>query len=122
MKKIIMLIAALTAIPTISLADAHWECRSGSNGKCLVTSVEVHTSDSGSSNDNYVQANLADPNNVTGCKYLRIAEGHSNASQMTISMAESILMTALTTGLPFMFKTNESSNYCYVDKLVITRP
>ncbi len=122
MKWMAIYVVAILSIPTFAQADKHWECRDGSKGKCLVSTVEVHVSDKGSSNDNYVHAKLADPDAVTGCSVIRVSESYHNGSQMTISMAESILMTALTTGMPIMFKTEQSSGYCYAEKLIVTRP
>ena len=105
----------------VSANASAWECnKSDGSAGCYVQYVELRVNDA-SANDAYVLAKLYDPHNLTPCTAIRIAKGQYQATIDTIRAGESILLTAMTTGLPIMFTGDRINGICNVNVVVIDK-
>ncbi len=125
MKKSIITIVAF-AIMTLSgaaYADT-WECTAGSSNSgdsaCYVENVRYYTG-----SNPYVRAKIYDPNEETTCTYIRYQLNSGADSLDAIRGIESMLLTALTTGMPIKFYRRTaygSDTDCYGATLFVSKP
>ena len=118
--------ASIFVVTTLSItahADA-WECSAGSGSTsdavCYVQNVRFYAGA-----NPYVRAKIYDPENDTACEYIRFRLNSGADSMEAVRGAESMLLTALTTGLPIKFYTRTAygnSADCYGATLFVSKP
>jgi hypothetical protein len=120
-KKVVGLVIVALVLFVGGNASA-WECNANDGtADCYVQYVEIRVNDEATNNDTYVLAGLYDPHNLTPCTAIRVVKGVYQATTDTIRGTESILLTAMTTGLPIMFTGTVQNGICNVDVVVIDK-
>jgi hypothetical protein len=106
-----------------------WECvNSGSTSSspkavCYVSYVRYYPGAK-----TYVKAKLHDPLGRTGCSYVRVSLGSGSSGPGSVEEVRgslSMLLTALTTGLPIKFyrlTSYGSSSDCYAGAVILSKP
>ncbi len=124
-------LTALTFLATMAMSTAayanDWQCTasnsSSSAALCYVSYVRYFPG-----NTAYVKAKLHDPDNKTGCDYVRVEIGTGSAGAQTredVRSAEAVLLTALTTGMPIKFwrlTAHGTSRDCVAGTVIIAKP
>ena len=119
----VTLLFGLSILASTSAGAGKWLCSAGSGPTteaiCYVTSVRFNPG-----SRPYVQAEIHDPEEDTVCKYIMVRVGeHDTEDVETVRGSESLLLVALTTGLPVKFYVhNEESGNCYASSIIVAKP
>jgi hypothetical protein len=121
MKKLIIVLSAFAVLFVASSAKAATlYCHSSNQVKCYVKRVSFSSGNGGV----YVVGQLSTTGATNPCNFVRVKVGDTGADINEVKAAESVLLTALTTGLPIMFwgPDGEGSGTCDSTELFVGRP
>lgn len=123
-RTISLLFATLTTLAAAPAFADSWQCADGAGSAdaaaCFVTNVRFNPDTSP-----YVRAKIHDPDGVTACTYVTIQLNTGGVTTEGVRGVESLLITALTTGLPIKFwkiDSAGSSTDCYATSVFLAKP